>query len=148
MDQAFQYVIDNHGVDTEASYKYTATGPNDCKFTAANVGATISSFHDIPSGDEKSLQDAVDKQPVSVAIDASHQSFQFYTSGVYYESQCSSSNLDHGVLAVGYGSDNGNNYWIVKNSWGTDWGMSGYINMSKNRNNNCGIATAASYPIA
>jgi len=148
MDYAFEYVISNKGIDTEASYRYTATGPNACKFSAANIGDTISSYTDITSGSETELQTAADQQPVSVAIDASNYSFQLYTGGVYYEQDCSSTNLDHGVLVVGYGtSASGSAYWLVKNSWGTSWGMQGYIQMSKNRNNNCGIATAASYPI-
>jgi cathepsin L len=146
MDDAFEYIIKNKGIDTEASYPYRATGPNRCEFKAADVGATISSYHDVQSGSESDLQSSVDKTPVSVAIDASHNSFQLYSSGVYYEPQCSPSQLDHGVLAVGYGTSTAD-YWLVKNSWGTDWGMAGYIQMSRNRNNNCGIATAASYPI-
>jgi len=148
MDYAFEYVISNNGIDTEASYPYTATGPNACKFNRGNVGATIASYTDVTSGSESALQTAVNSRPVSVAIDASHSSFQFYSSGIYYEPQCSSSQLDHGVLAVGYGNQGSQNYWIVKNSWGTGWGNGGYINMSKDRNNNCGIATAASYPVA
>jgi len=148
MDDAFKYIIKNHGVDTEASYPYTATGPNPCKFKAPDVGATIASYKDVVSGSESDLQTAVDKQPTSVAIDASHVSFQLYSSGVYYEHDCSATSLDHGVLAVGYGTDGSSKFWYVKNSWGTDWGMKGYIWMSKDRNNNCGIATAASYPIA
>jgi cathepsin L len=147
MDDAFEYIIKNHGIDTEASYPYRATGPNKCEFKAADVGATISSYHDVQSGSESDLQSSVDKTPVSVAIDASHDSFQMYSSGVYYEPACSSSQLDHGVLAVGYGTSGSSDYWLVKNSWGTDWGMAGYIQMSRNRNNNCGIATSASYPI-
>jgi len=147
MDDAFKYIIKNKGIDTEASYPYTATGPNACKFKAADVGATITGYTDVASGSETDLQSAVDKQPVSVAIDASHTSFQLYTSGVYYEPECSATQLDHGVLAVGYGTEK-SPFWYVKNSWGTDWGLKGYIYMSKDKNNNCGIATAASYPKA
>jgi len=150
MDQAFQYVIDNKGIDIEKVYPYTATGPNTCEFKsgAENIGDTISSFQDVTSGSESGLLTAVNIKPTSVAIDASNYSFQLYTSGVYYEAQCSASQLDHGVLAVGYGtSASGTDYWLVKNSWGTSWGMNGYIQMSRNKNNNCGIATAASYPI-
>jgi cathepsin L len=146
MDQAFQYVIQNNGIDTEESYPYTATGPNQCKFNPANVGAHITGFTDVQSGSESSLLNAVYFAPTSVAIDASHTSFQLYSSGVYYEPNCSSQQLDHGVLAVGYGTSNGQDYWIVKNSWGRSWGQQGYIWMSRNRGNNCGIATAASYP--
>jgi len=148
MDQAFQYVITNKGIDTEDSYPYTATGPNDCQYSSSNIGDTISAYQDIsPTGSESALQTAADGQPVSVAIDASNNSFQLYTGGVYYEPDCSSTQLDHGVLVVGYGTDDsGNDYWLVKNSWGTNWGMNGFIQMSRNKQNNCGIATMPSYP--
>jgi cathepsin L len=148
MDNAFKYIIANGGIDTESSYPYTAKNGN-CRYSASNVGAKLSSYRDVSRGSESSLQSAVGTVgPISVAIDASHASFQHYTSGVYYESACSSTSLDHGVLAVGYGQDGSSNYWIVKNSWGTSWGTQGYINMAKDRNNNCGIATQASYPVA
>jgi cathepsin L len=146
MDSAFKYIISVKGLDTEASYPYTARD-GQCKFNAANIGTKITSYKDVQKGSEAALQTAVTGQPVSVAIDASHSSFQLYHSGIYFESKCSSSQLDHGVLAVGYGTNNGN-YWIVKNSWGTSWGAQGYILMSKDKNNNCGIATASSYPVA
>jgi hypothetical protein len=72
-----------------------------------------------------------------------------YDSGVYYEPSCNSMyyGLNHAVLAVGYGNLNGINYFLVKNSWGTDWGQSGYIYMTRDGSNNCGIATYAFYPI-
>jgi len=146
MDQAFDYIKENNGIDTEVSYPYEAVD-NQCRFKSENVGATDSGFTDIKSKDEAALQQAVaDVGPISVAIDASHSSFQLYKSGIYNEIFCSQTRLDHGVLAVGYGSDSGKDYWIVKNSWGTGWGNKGYIQMSRNKRNQCGIATAASYP--
>lgn len=145
MDSAFRYIVANHGIDTEASYPYTAR-QGTCRYTTANIGATISSYKDVSAGSETALASAsMSIGPISVAIDASHNSFQLYKSGVYYEPACSASKLDHGVLLVGYGSSTAD-YWIVKNSWGTSWGTAGYIDMSRNRSNNCGIATMASYP--
>eukprot|EP01089_Gocevia_fonbrunei_P022854 TRINITY_DN93_c0_g2_i1.p1 TRINITY_DN93_c0_g2~~TRINITY_DN93_c0_g2_i1.p1 ORF type:complete len:340 (+),score=105.65 TRINITY_DN93_c0_g2_i1:127-1020(+) len=146
MDDAFKYIIANNGIDTEASYPYTAEDGS-CHFNAANVGATLKGYTDIASGSEPSLQDKIATiGPISVAIDASQSSFQFYSTGVYNEPACSSTSLDHGVLAVGYGTSGSTPYYIVKNSWGTDWGQNGYIWMSRNANNQCGIATMASYP--
>ncbi|KOX72663.1 Cathepsin L [Melipona quadrifasciata] len=134
MDQAFQYIKENGGLDTEVSYPYEAE-----KMINA----------DIPEGDEHKLKAAVATVgPVSVAIDASHQSFQFYSEGIYYEPECSPQNLDHGVLVVGYGTDeNGQDYWVVKNSWSDSWGTSGYIKMARNKQNHCGIASSPSYPL-
>jgi cathepsin L len=146
MTQAMQYIISNNGIDTESSYPYTAEDGN-CAFNAANVGATLKSFVNVNPGDENDLQQKVHTGPTSVAIDASHSSFQFYSSGVYNEPDCSTSQLDHGVLAIGWGHDaTGGDYWIVKNSWGTDWGLNGFIWMSRNNNNQCGIATMATLP--
>eukprot|EP01111_Echinosteliopsis_oligospora_P004883 TRINITY_DN179_c0_g1_i1.p1 TRINITY_DN179_c0_g1~~TRINITY_DN179_c0_g1_i1.p1 ORF type:complete len:325 (-),score=71.80 TRINITY_DN179_c0_g1_i1:80-1054(-) len=147
MDDAFKYIIANKGIDTEASYPYTAQDGT-CHYKAANSGATLSTYTDVNSGDESALETAAVKQPVSVAIDASHTSFQLYTSGVYNEKACSTTQLDHGVLVAGYGTSGSTPYWLVKNSWGTSWGQAGYIWMSKNKSNQCGIATMASYPTA
>lgn len=147
MDRAFEYIKKNKGIDTEASYPYEGKDDS-CRYKAKNRGATDTGFVDIPQGDEKALKKAVAKVgPISVAIDASHNSFQLYKSGVYNEPSCSTQSLDHGVLAIGYGTQKkGGDYWLVKNSWGTNWGMEGYILMSRNKNNQCGIATESSYP--
>jgi cathepsin L len=148
MDFAFQYVKENKGIDTEPSYPYKAK-QRKCAFKRNNVGAEDTGFIDLPEGDENALKIAVATNgPISVAIDAGHRSFQLYKTGVYYEKACSSEQLDHGVLVVGYGTDpTHGDYWIVKNSWGSNWGEEGYIRMSRNKDNNCGIATAASYPL-
>jgi cathepsin L len=147
MDYAFEYIKVNNGIDTEPSYPYQAAD-HPCRFKAADVGATDTGFTDIKSKDEDALKQAVaDIGPISVAIDASHASFQLYKSGIYNEIFCSQTRLDHGVLAVGYGTDSNKDYWLVKNSWGEGWGNKGYIQMSRNKRNQCGIATASSYPL-
>ncbi|KAK0429079.1 hypothetical protein QR680_011176 [Steinernema hermaphroditum] len=149
MDQAFKYVKENGGIDTEASYPYVGDFSTNCTFKNRTVGATDDGFVDLPSGDEEALKVAVATiGPVSVAIDAGQDSFRMYAGGVYYDEKCSSKHLNHGVLVVGYGTDPvGGEYWLVKNSWGEDWGEKGYIKMARNRNNHCGIARNASYPI-
>ncbi|XP_023019574.1 cathepsin L-like peptidase isoform X2 [Leptinotarsa decemlineata] len=148
MDNAFRYIKDNKGIDTEASYPYRAEDEK-CHYNAKNKGADDKGFVDIESGNELDLKAAVATVgPVSVAIDASHETFQLYSEGIYSDPDCSSEELDHGVLVVGYGTDpNGQDYWIVKNSWGTSWGQGGYIKMARNQANSCGIATQASYPL-
>jgi len=143
MDYGFQYIIDNKGIGSEAAYPYTAVDGT-CNSAAVESVATVAGFKDIPSGDETSLLNAVGSVgPVSIAIEADQQAFQFYAGGVF-SAACGTA-LDHGVLAVGYGTDAGQDYWIVKNSWGASWGESGYIRMIRNKNQ-CGLALSASYP--
>ncbi|CAF0930193.1 unnamed protein product [Rotaria sordida] len=147
MDQAFEYVIGVGGIETEDSYPYEAIDKR-CVFNTSKVVVKVCGFIDIRSKDEAALQQAVATiGPISVAIDASHSSFQLYKRGVYNEPACSQTQLDHGVLIIGYGIDSGKKYWLVKNSWSTSWGDHGYIKMTRNKNNQCGIATMASYPI-
>ncbi|KAL3886447.1 hypothetical protein ACJMK2_026435 [Sinanodonta woodiana] len=146
MDNAFQYIIVNHGIDTEDSYQYTARDGK-CKFKSQSVGATEVSCMDIQSQSVSDLQKAVATVgPISVAMDASHRSFQLYKTGIYSEPACSPTQLDHGVLAVGYGSQGGQDYWLIKNSWGTVWGMQGYFMLLRDSRNMCGVATMASFP--
>jgi cathepsin L len=147
MDQGFEYIKSNGGIDTEDSYPYAGVDQS-CKFDASNVGATLTSYVDVKSKDEEALTQAIATiGPISVAIDASHLAFQLYHSGVYNQVFCSETRLDHGVTAVGYGKDGDKPFFLVKNSWGTGWGMDGYIQMTRNGKNQCGIATQASYPV-
>jgi len=104
-------------------------------------------YVNVTSGDQTALKLAVVKHgPVSVGIDASHKTLSFYANGVYYDPECKNGvdELDHAVLAVGFGKINGQEYWLVKNSWSTYWGNDGYVLMSM-KDNNCGVATAATY---
>lgn len=148
MIRAFQYILYNNGVNTEATYPYTAKNEV-CKFNPADIGATITSMIPILSKNDTDLQHALATVgPISVAIDASTWMFQLYSSGVYQDTQCGQEThkLNHAVLVVGYGSENGYNYWLVKNSWGVSWGEQGYAKMSRDIKNICGISTDAVYP--
>jgi C1A family cysteine protease len=95
------------------------------------------------------LKAAVAQQPVAVAIEADTRYFQSYSSGVLTSSSCGT-NLDHGVLIVGYGTENGQDYWLVKNSWSDTWGMGGYVKIARSSSTNdpgiCGISKQPSFP--
>jgi len=145
MDYAFEYVISNKGLATEKDYPYKAVD-GQCKKGKKSV-VTISSYKDVKVNSDMDLENAVAKGPVSVAIEADQSVFQFYTSGVLDSDDCGDQ-LDHGVLAVGYDTLAGEKYWIVKNSWGADWGNAGYVWMArKSDEGECGINMAASFPV-
>jgi len=151
MHDCYLQVIAQGGDMLESDYPYTATSGNPCGFDASKAVANVfTTYVNVTSGDEKALQAASAAHVVSVGIDASSFAFQLYSSGVYNDNTCKNgwNELDHGVTVVGYDHDaaSGLDYWIVKNSWGAFWGQAGYIWMSRNQNNQCGIATDATVP--
>ncbi|XP_070037337.1 cysteine proteinase 3 [Nicotiana tomentosiformis] len=145
--QAFEYIKSNGGLDTEEAYPYT--GKNGlCKFSSENVGVKVIDSVNITLGAEDELKYAVALvRPVSIAFEVI-KGFKQYKSGVYSSTECGNTPMDvnHAVLAVGYGVENGVPYWLIKNSWGADWGDDGYFKMEMGKNM-CGIATCASYPV-
>lgn len=146
MDYAFSYIISNGGICAENNYPYVAKDES-CK-TCDKV-ANISKYIDVASNNKTALLEALQYGPVSVAIEADQSSFQLYSSGIYDDPNCGTS-LDHGVLLVGAGQENNKNYWIIKNSWGANWGENGYIRLAMDTNNpegQCGILMKASYPV-
>uniref|UniRef100_A0A8C5WI93 Cathepsin K n=1 Tax=Leptobrachium leishanense TaxID=445787 RepID=A0A8C5WI93_9ANUR len=147
MTNAFGYVRDNRGIDSADAYPYIGQDEG-CLYNPQGKAATCRSYKEIPIGNENALKRAVAQVgPVAVSIDASLSSFHFYSKGVYYDSNCDPENINHAVLAVGYGNINGTKHWIVKNSWGEQWGRKGYILMAREKKNACGIANLASFPV-
>jgi len=205
---AFAYDIAAGGIEPWTAYPF-ADMQTDCAYDSELSVASFTGCYDVSNGDEATLEAGIAQLgPVSVAIDAGLSSFHNYVSGVYYAASCSSTELDHAVIATGYGTvpatvssisntcteedfqceilaedskftypcinkptgDSnkawkvtanipgvdcnapsqwaGQEFYMVKNSWGIDWGMNGYIMMARNQNNNCGIATAPSYVVA
>ncbi|KAL3677323.1 hypothetical protein R1sor_027271 [Riccia sorocarpa] len=150
MDYAFEFIISNGGIDSEDDYPYKGyDGRCDSNKKNAHV-VTIDSYEDVDLNSEDGLLKAVANQPVSVAIEAGGRDFQLYNAGVF--TGACGTDLDHGVAAVGYGTDNGNDYWIVRNSWGGAWGESGYIRMARGTGKGkesgiCGILIEPSYAV-
>lgn len=149
MDYAFEYIKEAGGITSEAAYPYTSGSGNRgrCKSPIPAAVATVSSFEDVTANNVLQLQAALTIGPVSVAVEADQSAWQSYRSGVMDSESCGTQ-LDHGVLAVGFNS--AESYWIVKNSWGTTWGEAGFIRLGQKSTNSagiCGILASASYPI-
>jgi len=146
MDSAFEYSIDN-GACAESAYPYTASGGS-CHTCQTVVKITKCS--DVQANNQVALKEAVAKGPVSIAIEADTAIFQSYRSGVITSASCGT-NLDHGVLIVGYGVQDNIKYWLVKNSWSSSWGDAGYVKIERSDSTNdkgiCGVAMQASFPV-
>tara|TARA_Y100001970_G_C14185871_1_gene832564 strand:+ start:945 stop:1940 length:996 start_codon:yes stop_codon:yes gene_type:complete len=148
MDGAFHYVMDN-GLCEESAYPYNAKG-GECAADECKSVVSLSSCVDVTPNNQIHLREAVSYGPVSIAIEADTKTFQLYKSGVITSDACGTK-LDHGVLIVGYGEEDGVLYWLVKNSWSSSWGDEGYVKIERSTSENdkgiCGIAMQPSYPV-
>ena len=143
-DNAYKY-FEKTGADAmlESAYPYTSGGGDDstdCLYEASQAtNVTVSSYVDVTPSNPSQMMAALNTQPLAVAIEADKMVFQTYHSGVLTSSKCGT-NLDHAVLAVGYGTEDGQDYWLLKNSWNTTWGDQGYIKLAiVDGNGICGV---------
>ncbi|CAI0425868.1 unnamed protein product [Linum tenue] len=148
MEQAFQFIEQVGGLTTETNYPYEAKDES-CNSAKNAAAVQIDGYEMVPENDENALMKAAANQPIAIAIDAGGKDLQFYSEGVF-TGDCGTE-LNHGVALVGYGSTlDGTKYWIVKNSWGTEWGEQGFIRMQRGvdaEEGICGIAMDACYPV-
>ncbi|KAJ3430396.1 hypothetical protein M0812_23402 [Anaeramoeba flamelloides] len=141
----FEAIKDLGGIMREQDYPYMGVDGY-CGYEQDKVVAQIESYTMVNNTQADAMSAVYNQGVLSIAIDAAHTSFKFYSSGVYYEPECSSTELDHAVLLSGFGkTTDGEQYWIVRNSWSVNWGDQGYVKMSM-KGNNCGVETKVVYP--
>lgn len=151
MDLAFEYT-QSHPLVTESEYPYvsgTTSTAGTCKYPTGGEGQAVDHV-DVMRESKDELKKALNIGPVSVAIEADKSAFQLYNGGIIDDEYACGTQLDHGVLAVGYNVMNGEEYYIVKNSWGAGWGASGYVYIATQGSDGqgvCGIHDMASYPV-
>ncbi|KAM9979946.1 hypothetical protein ACTFIZ_006192 [Dictyostelium cf. discoideum] len=144
MNPCFDY-IQKKGISNEHDYMYTGFKFPICKQSTQKISSSFQ-YYMVPQDDENALADKIlSNGVISVAIDATSREFMSYSSGIFHSNDCSKTRLTHAIALVGYGVEDGVDYWILKNSWGENWGEGGFFRMKRNTGNKCGIATMATY---
>ncbi|XP_055850754.1 procathepsin L-like [Episyrphus balteatus] len=145
-EYGFNYIIENQGIAKSEPYPYKMMDDK-CNYRRDIKGADMQAFAVIAPGDEKTLKEAVaTKGPVACSM-CVVETFVLYEKGIYDDQKCNEGDVNHSVLVIGYGTENGRDYWIIKNSYSDKWGEGGYGRIPRNENSFCGIASECSYPI-
>ncbi|XP_007241327.2 cathepsin S, ortholog 1 [Astyanax mexicanus] len=144
LSKSFIYVIRNKGIDSDSFYPYEHKD-GVCRYAVGGRAGYCSSFQVLPQSEEALIRAVSAVGPVSVGINAKLPSFHRYKSGIYDDPGCNPRMVNHAVLVVGYGTEGGQDYWLLKNSWGLMWGEKGFFRMARNKNQ-CGISNFAIYP--
>ncbi|KAF6209693.1 hypothetical protein GE061_015442 [Apolygus lucorum] len=145
VDWAYKYILKAGGVEKHEDYPFVLK-KQECEFNASKIAVSLTNYGEIKNGSEVSLQEAVAFfGPISASISTDF-AWNYYTGGIYDNPDCST-NVDHAILVVGYGTENNTDYWLVKNSYGESFGDKGYIKMARNKKNQCAIASYANFPI-
>lgn len=145
--RVYDYIADNEGISREEDYSYKAESLK-CKAAEhQKLFLKIEDYGQVEDFDEELLKEAlVTVGPISVSVDINHETFMRYSSGIYFDEHCTI-DTNHAAVLVGYGSENGEEFWTIKNSFGKGWGEGGFFRLARNRKNHCGIATDSYYPI-
>lgn len=149
VDRAYEFIMKT-GIVTGDEYPYVGTKNGEASCNKFPSGQKISGYKSITQGNEAELKEAICRfGPVAIGVDVTSNHFKFYEKGIYTYTDCSSAKINHAMLVVGYGVEEKTKqpYWIVKNSWGSEWGEEGYVRYSRDSNNLCGIASQAVYPV-
>lgn len=150
MKTVYEFIMaKGRGINAASYYRYKGRGKYNCAYNPQKSFGTIQDYVEVETGNETLLMQALAHVgPLAIAVDASSESFQSYQDGVYDDKIACTDQVNHAVVLVGYGTDlNGNDYWLIKNSWGTSFGENGYMKIARNRENLCGVASEISYPI-
>lgn len=146
-EYGFEYIIQNKGVAKSEPYPYKMKDDK-CSYRSNIKGADMKAFAVIEPGDEQKMKEVIATLgPLACSMNAGVESFVLYKEGIYDDEECNKGEVNHSILVVGYGSENGQDYWIIKNSWTDKWGEGGYAKIPRNKNSFCGIASECSYPL-
>ncbi|XP_037952781.1 procathepsin L [Teleopsis dalmanni] len=146
-EYAFEYIRD-HGISLANKYPYTQMENAQCQQNETETGIQIRDYARIKPGDEQKMKEVIATLgPLACSMNAAPISFEQYMGGIYDDDECNQDDVNHSVVVVGYGTENGKDYWIIKNSYSSNWGENGFMRILRNANSFCGIASECSYPI-